>query len=323
LQLLPLTPEQIHLVLRAMKAVALANGAFSDEERALLGSVSEALRAGVDVLSIEPAEPAAVASAFRTEEERDHVIQMLVFTAMIDGDAGPAETSVIHAFADALGVEPDFIHDVRRLAAMHLNTLRLDIVRRLPPPAPGAPEAREDEGWRGLWKVFGAASRSGENPDVAWRYKSLGLLPDGTLGRAYWVHMTDRRLLFPGERGAIIPGSVHHDFTRVLCGYGTDAMGEVEMTAFTAGVMKLDDPFGMLFGTLCMVHLGEKLLLPGAAGAGVPSMRRPEIDPARVAAAFRRGLLAAVDFTDGWDYWADVARPVDELQRHYTIFTGS
>ena len=42
MQLLPLNPEQIHLVLGAMKAVALANGAFSDEEHALLSTVAAA-----------------------------------------------------------------------------------------------------------------------------------------------------------------------------------------------------------------------------------------------------------------------------------------
>ena len=43
MQLVPLTPEQIHLGLRAMKTVAVANRTLSDEERALLDAVAETL----------------------------------------------------------------------------------------------------------------------------------------------------------------------------------------------------------------------------------------------------------------------------------------
>lgn len=317
MQLLPLSPEQVRLVLRAMKTVALANESFSDEERALLEAVADALNVPVDMQALEPASIDEIARAFQSEDERRHVIQMLIFTAVIDGDASPAELVVIRSFADELGIEEDFIKDVRRLAVSHLNVLRLDIIRRLPLRGDDEPDAREDEGWIGLWKVFGAASRTGANEEIAWRHKELGLLPDGALGRAYFEHMTERKLLFPGERGAILPAQGNHDFMHVLTGYDTDPNGEIELGAFTAGMMKLEDPFGVIFGTICMAHLGDRLTSDPSSPP-----RRIEIDAERIGAAFRRGLVATVDFNHGWDYWADVRSTVEELQRRYAIFLG-
>ncbi len=319
MQLLPLSSEQISLVFRAMKAVALANGSFSDEEAALFETALSALSVTVDVQSLAPATLSDVAGAFQGAEEREHVIQMLVFTAMVDGDASEEELRVIRDFARELEISDDFIASVRRLAASHLNVLRLDMVRRLPPRAEGEPDAREGEGWRGLWKVFGAASRAGEGRALAQRHRDLVLLPEGTLGRAYWHHMSERGFLFPGERGAITPDRGLHDFMHALSEYDTTPAGETELAAFMAGLKKMEDPFALLFGTLCMAYLGEKL----AAGPSAPAAaQRSPLDPKRVGAAFRRGLFATIDLTTEWNYWDDIGAPLNEVQRRYNIADG-
>lgn len=299
-----------------MKTVALANGAFSDEERALLEAVAEALSIRADLGALDPAGPRAIAEAFEGQEERQHVLQMLVVMAMVDGDANDAEKRVIRDFARALGLDKALIERARSMAMSHLNMLRLDMVRRLPPRAEGEPESKDDEGWMGVWKVFGAASRAGVNTEMAWRHKGFGLLPDGTLGRVYWEYMTSRRFLFPGERGAILPDAGLHDFLHALTGYDTSMTGEVELAAFTAGLKKMEDPFALIFGTLCVSHLGERLVSGGAP----PS--KMELDPARVGAAFRRGLFAAPELTEEWSFLSDVERPIDELLRRYHIVEG-
>lgn len=319
MQLLPLSPEQIRLVLRAMKAVALANGSFSDEERTLFEAALAALSVAADVHALSPAEAPEIAAAFHGVEERQHVVQMLVFTAMVDGDASDAEIRVIERFAGALGIDQHFIRGVRSLAEGHLNALRLDMVRRLPPRGHDEPDAREDEGWKGLWKVFGAASRSGEDTALAQRHRDLVLLPEGTLGHAYWDHMSRRGFLFPGERGAILPRGGLHDFMHVLCEYDTTPAGETELSAFTAGLQKIEDPFALLFGTLCMAYLGERLAHGPMSGERRVDALRAPLDTKRVGAAFQRGLFATTDLTKGWDYWADVASPLIDVQRRYNI----
>ena len=310
--LLPLTPEQIHLGLRAMKTVAVANRTLSDEERELLSAVAETLGSEASAEALEPVSPEEVAEGIPDPDARNHVAQMLVFTAQIDGAVTSDELRVIDAFAGALGIESAWLDEVREAARAHLDTLRLDMVRRAPFPKGTLSETWDDSGWKGLWGLFRTASQSVEDVDLAWRHKDLGMLPEGTLGRAYWAYMTSRRFLFPGERGAVAPEGGRHDFLHVLSGYDTDAAGETEVTAFDAGMAKLEDPFGLLFGTLCMFHLGQRLRDAG-------SIERPHFDAERVGRAYRRGLLAEVNLGAGWDYWADAERPLDELRKQYNI----
>jgi tellurite resistance protein len=311
-QLLPLTSEQIHVSLCAMKTVAVANRTLSDEERALLEAVAETLGVQGSADSLEAVSPEAVAEAIPDPDARGHVAQMLVFTAQIDGAVTSDELRVIDAFAGALGVESAWLDEVRDAARRHLDTLRLDMVRRVPFPKGTLNDTWDDSGWKGLWGLFRTASQSIEDADLAWRHKALGMLPEGTLGRAYWAYMTSRRFLFPGERGAVAPEGGRHDFLHVVSGYDTDAVGETEVTAFDAGMAKLEDPFGLLFGTLCMFHLGQKL-------RGAQAIEKPRFDAERVGRAYRRGLLAEVDLGAGWDIWANIEKPLEDLRKQYNI----
>jgi hypothetical protein len=295
-----------------MKTVAVANRTLGDEERTLLEAVAETLGVEHSADSLETVGPKTIAQAFSDHDARLHVAQMLVFTAMIDGAVTSDELGVIDSFARALGVESEWIDEVRKTGGAHLETLRLDMVRRASFPKGTLQDTWDDSGWKGLWRLFRTASQSHEDHELAWRHKKLGLLPEGTLGRAYWAYMTTRRFLFPGERGAVVPDFGRHDFMHVLAGYDTDATGETEVTAFTAGMEKIEDPFALLFATMCMFHLGLKL-------RGAPAEERPTFDAARVGRAYRRGLLASVDLMEGWDYWADIERPVADLQKEYNI----
>jgi uncharacterized tellurite resistance protein B-like protein len=311
-QLLPLTPEQIHLGLCAMNTVAVANRTLGDEERTLLEAVAETLGVDTSAESLGTVEPSVVAQSFTDPDARLHVIQMLVFTAMIDGAITSDELGVIDAFARALGVETEYIDEVRKIGGAHLETLRLDMVRRTPFPKGALEDTWDQSGWKGLWRLFRTVSQSHEDHDLAWRFKRLGLLSEGTLGRSYWAYMAERRFLLPGERGSVIPDGGRHDMLHVLSGYDTDSIGETEVTAFAAGMGKIEDPFALLFGTLCMFHLGLKL-------RGAPPTEKPIFDAERVARAYRRGLLASVDLTEEWDYWADVETPVLELQKEFNV----
>lgn len=300
-----------------MKTVALSHRELGDEERTLLFSVGETLGIHTPADALETITPLELVSVFPNPDARLHVAQMLIFTALIDGTLSLEERRVIDEFAAELGVEDDYLHDFRLLATHHLDTLRRDMVRRSPFPRGTVSAGHEDhEGWRGLWQLFRAATEPPEHLENAWRFKQLGLMPEPTFGRAYWVHMTERRFLFPGERGASMPQDNPHDFLHVLSGYDTDDAGELELTAFSAGMAKLEDPFGVLFGTQCMLHLGRKLREPAASLRGAP----PSFNTDRIARAYRRGLLATADLVnDGWDIQSDLSRPLEELRREYNI----
>src|SRR5688500_7976199 len=180
-----------------MKTVTVANRTLSDEERTLLEAVAETLGVAGSAEALETVAPEKVAEAITDPDARGHVAQMLIFTAMIDGAVTSDELRVIDAFAGALGVESAWLAEGRGAARANLETLRLDMVRRVPFAKGTLEQAWDDSGWKGLWRLFRTASLSIDDVDLAWRNKSLGLLPEGTLGRAYWAHMTARRFLFP------------------------------------------------------------------------------------------------------------------------------
>lgn len=312
MQLLPMTSDQIHVGLRAMKAVAMAHVPFSDEERVLLQAVAETLGADTTADALMPVAPSEIAEAFPDAAGRRQLVQMLIFTAMVDGDTTLDELRIINEFASELGVDEAWVKGTSRLASEHLTMLRLDMLRRIPARSRATGEASGGARWKELWMALRNVAQGRDEPDLAWRFKRLGLLPDGTLGRAYWEHMTRRRLLFAGERGAIYSGVTFHDFMHVLCGYGTDPAGEMEVTAFTAGMRHFEDPFAIVFGALSMWHLGIRL-------HPIATPEELRFDSSRVRRAFQRGQATRVDLSEHWNFWAVIDHPLGELRELYNI----
>src|SRR5439155_974344 len=81
-----------------------------------------------------------------------------------------------------------------------------------------------------------AAARREEDSALAWRYRRLGLLPEGTLGREYWKYSRKNGFAMPGEIAGPDEIVVNHDLIHVLTGYDTDPPGEFEAAGFTAGI---------------------------------------------------------------------------------------
>ncbi len=142
-------------------------------------------------------------------------------------------------------------------------------------------------------------------------YKQLGLLPQGTLGREFWEHMTARKFGFPGEPGGLLELGVSHDMTHVLCGYDTDPEGETQIASFYAGYFK-EDPFSFVFMVLLMFHLGVRL-------SPIATPATMKFDPEKVLRAMKRGARLNTDLTRDWDWWQDVGRPMREVQERLGI----
>ena len=106
-----------------------------------------------------------------------------------------------------------------------------------------------------LKKILAPLFYGGEDPDVAWKYRQLGLLPEGTLGRAFWEYYTQKRFSFPGEVGSIPERMVFHDFAHILSGYDTDPQGEIQQAAFQAGFIR-ENGFVFLLFVILYFHWG-------------------------------------------------------------------
>lgn len=311
--LLSIEPGPARVALRAMKMVADANGTVADRESALMSAVANALGIALDAEPLAPVTPDDVARAFPDPLWRRRVVQAMVATSMIDGEVIAGEHRIIERFATALDIDDPWVRNLERVVEGDLLRLRVDIVRRMPFARQLVKEMWDEKGIRGLYHLFNVVrSKGNPDPELAWRYKQLGLLSENTLGRHFWVHMTERKLPFPGEPGGFLEELVQHDLTHVLTGYDTDPAGEAQVAAFNAG-FKHEDPFAPLFMVLTMFQLGLHTL-------PVVQPAKLQIDPDALVRAMARGAAANQDPTEkGWDYWPLMPLPLDEARARLGI----
>jgi hypothetical protein len=299
-------------LLRALKTVALANGELADLERDLL-EAARVLLAPADPHALDelaPIAPAELAAEVASPAARLGVLQACLLMAVADGDASKDEWAVLHGYRDALGVDEPRMTVFEHLAKGRRNLAQVEMLRRLAGPV--LKKAYERRGLLGLYRfVRNAKGKLEEDRALAWRYRKLGLLPEGTLGREYWKYSRQNEFAFPGEITGPDEMVVNHDLIHVLTGYGTDPASEFEAGAFTAGVSR-QDPYSFLFFVMLQFHMGMKLSPVGTSERGY-------FPPARLLAALDRGAACTVDLTAGWDHWMVIERPVAELCEAYNI----
>lgn len=304
--------------MRALREVAAADGRFEARERRLIEAVARALgAAGVDPPRLEelaPITPEEVAASVPDPIVRERIVQAQIVMSLIDGDPDERELEVVRRFARGLGVDEPRVANLRQLVGHHDLILRLDLNRRSRMTRDAVAHAYREHGLRGAWAsiVPFVAPTLGHDAALAARYRALGALPEGTFGRAYFDHMTERGFTFPGEPGGFPEVFIKHDCCHVLGGYDTDPTGECEVVAFICGFMKAD-PFWYLFMVLVHMHLGIETFTNNPLG-------KDAFDPDRVLAALARGHDVKSDlYEPGYDWWPLFPRPLDEVRRELGI----
>ena len=303
-----LSAEEVPAALGALREVALANGSVTDAERAMLELLAEVHGVKLDLDRLPSGDPAAVASVVVDPHRRKRLFQMAVVMSMVDGEVAPGQERAVQALSKALEIDDGSLRVLRDVVkSSHLLT-RVHLTRRL--MGPFAAEAHEKEGLAGVRKLLSPMLGGGEDAAVAWRYKRLGLLPQGTLGRAFWEHNTSRQFSFPGEPNGIPERMVFHDFGHVLAGYDTDAEGEIQQGAFQAGFVR-NDGFSFLLFVIVQFHMGIKVTPVAAPRSGLFDVRK-------VLRAAQRGAACREDLST-WDHWKWVERPLDEVRHEFAI----
>jgi hypothetical protein len=295
--------------LRALRDVLASNRTITPAERRFLEVIAELHGSSVQVDALQGIELSELARAIAGPHQRKRVVQLAVIAAMVEGEVSEAESAAVRQLAHALDVDEASLKVLEEIAGKHRLLTRFDMMRRIMGPVAG--RAYQEEGLSGVRKLgalFGAGS---DDPDTAWKYKSLGLLPAGTFGRAFWEHCTSRRFAFPGEPGGIPERPVFHDFGHVLSGYDTNAAGEIQQGAFQAGFIR-QDGFAFLMFVVIQFHLGIKITPIAAGETGL-------FDVAKVLRAAQRGAACKVDLSDHWDPFAVAQRPLEALRAEYGI----
>ncbi|HET7294971.1 MAG TPA: hypothetical protein VFM88_21310 [Vicinamibacteria bacterium] len=308
MDLVVLNEQETPFALRALHGVVASNGTITPAERRFIEVVAELHGTSVDAALLPGIEPGEVAEAITQPHQRKRVVQLAAIAAMVEGDVTTAEAAAVKALAAALDVEEAGLRVLASMAGDHQLLTRLDMMRRI--MGKYGTKAYKEEGLAGVHKmmaIFGA----GGDPQVAWKYKQLGLLPEGTLGREFWEHCTRNRFSVPGEKGGIPERMVFHDFGHVLAGYDTRPESEIQQGAFQAGFVR-EDGFAFLMFVIIQFHLGVKVTPVTDGFVGL-------FDAVKVLRAAQRGAACKVDLSDHWDPFAVADAPLEQLRAEYGI----
>lgn len=226
--------EQAYWGLRAMKTIAMADGALKEPERHMLESVQRVIGTTYEIDELAPITPLELAQAFPDPQLRKQLVQGLIVVSLIDGKPNAQETALVEQFAQALEVNVLEVKNLRRVLNVEVLQLRLDLVRRFW-LRPKVEEIWDKEGVKGLYKFVRGMMGKYENKELAARYQDLEHYPAGSLGRSYWEYCRKNGFALPGEKGGAPEQILFHDCAHLLSGYGTASEEEVQVACFSDG----------------------------------------------------------------------------------------
>jgi hypothetical protein len=284
--------HELPTVMRALRTALAPSGALDARERSFLDTYAHIT--GCAAPNADPVPIAAHDVVIVGAHPRKRLVQLAALAVLLARPVKPDSLAYLKALAGALATHDPVIDVLDALIRGRRRTVRLLAMRR------GLrvmfKEAWLAEGPWGMLRLFGAmALRAAVNKDQLWHYKRLGLLPDGTLGREYWKHMTEVGFGFPGDVGGIAASVAYHDIAHVLAEHDTTPLGEIQQGSFQGGNRREDGFFFIQFVVL-QFHQGIKIT-PGAPPAV------GQFDPAKVLWAIHRGACCNVDMTHQWNYW--------------------
>jgi hypothetical protein len=299
---------ELPIVMRTLRTALRPDGPLQTEERAFLDTYARIV--GIDAPPPDLALVAAAEVHVGAPHARKRLVQLAALAVLLGRPVRAGSLRFLRELARQLGTHDSVIDVIEALH--HGRPLRARMIAMRRAFRVMLKEAYLAEGAAGVARLFAAMwFRATVNKDRLIRYKQLGLLPDGTLGREYWKHMTLRGFGFPGEPGGIAGSVSYHDVVHVLAGHDTNPEGEIQQGAFQAGNRREDGFFFLQF-VILQFHHGIKITPVSEAEVG-------HFDPARVLWAIHRGASCPVDTTHQWNYWPLMALPLDEARARCAV----
>lgn len=311
-------PPAVALVgLRALKAVATADGPIRPAQRALLEAACDVvLRISADIDTLPPVPPAELAAGFPDPALRRQFVDGMLVVALADGVPSRQTSATVAAYAEALGVDGPELGDLRRLTEHDMLLFKRDFLRRSQ-VGDIMRDQLDQHGILGLAKGLLGLRGLVEDADLAARYQAWERLPDGSLGRALHDYYRGNGFAMPGERFGFPEAGVYHDFSHVLAGYSTRPEGEIEVASFTAGYKKRRPFYVVLFAVLTF-STGVDMRPSGTQHPSRGLLAEPGM-ARRMFAALERGSRMTLDLADKWDYWPVVGLPIEEARQRLGI----
>jgi hypothetical protein len=298
-------PEQLPLVLGALRAVALANESFTPAEAALLEGLAQLHGRRIVADELRHVTPEELARVVGDPHRRKRAVQLAIIMSLVEGKPDEASSRPVRALAAALGVSEPGVRVLDEVSRSRAMLARLDMVRRV------QRFVRRNGGPRFVSVAIPTLLGLAHDPELAARYYALANYPEGSLGRALFRHFYDNDFAMPGEKGGLPELMLFHDVGHVVSGYGVDPHGEIQQAAFQAGYAR-DDGFTFLLFGILQFHLGLRIT-PVARG------EHGHFDVPEVLRALARGAACSVDFSDHFDFFRYAAEPLDDLRARWGV----
>jgi hypothetical protein len=296
-------PHELPTVMRVLRTALEPTDSLWTRERAFLDTYAHIV--GFE-LPIDTPEPIGAADVhIDSPHARKRLVQLVALAVLLNRPVKRAAFEFLKALAGQLAVRDGVIAVIEALLAQRHVLVRLLVMRRVMRVM--LKEALAAEGPMGIVRLFAAMFfKAAVNKDEVWKYKRLGLLPEGTLGREYWKHMTTVGFGFPGEPAGIVASVAYHDVAHVMAENEPTPSGEIQQGSFQGGNRREDGFFFIQF-VILHFHHGVRITPGAPPEAG-------HYDPEAVLWAIHRGAKCSVDMTHQWDFWPLMALPIDEAR---------
>jgi len=226
--------------------------------------------------------------------KRKRLVQLAGLAVLAGNPVSPASVAFLQALARQLETRDSVVDVATALAHGRRQVARFIAMRRSMRAL--LTETYRSAGIHGVLRLIGAMfiKHAGDGARLL-AYRQLESLPEGTLGREYWKHLTANGFAFPGEPGGIAESVAYHDVAHVLAEHDTTPEGEIQQGAFQAGNRREDGFFFVLFVTL-QFHHGVRCTPVAPPSTGL-------FDPERILWAIHRGAQCRIDMTHQWNFW--------------------
>jgi hypothetical protein len=307
--------EHSRVLLGAVTNVIAADGVAGEAGRRLLEMAGRELEQPVP-RSERPATDTNALTSWRSPSGRRWLVDAAVVAACIDGEVTRTKQAEVERLASVLAVASPWVRWLDAVRRRRIGAVRRALYLRSPDARRVLARTWAEEGLLGIWRALRFVLGLHRDPTLAARFRALGELAPGSVGRSLFDDFSARGLSFPGERGGLPERMFHHDLMHVVNGYGTDPSGECELAGFYAGFVSSfggGDGFTFIATALATFHLGlpvSPAIVHPATGA---------FDPARVMAAFDRGRCLQVDIMGAWDYWPLMPLTVEQARARLGI----
>jgi hypothetical protein len=313
----PPDAEEILAVSRGIATAVAPPSGLTEVQVAVLHAITKALTdVSVDYRDLEPLGPDELARvlAGHGPEYRQRIVHHMVLGELVLRPIPREVAQSVATYAQALGIDDDFVRVARRYAQGAFGLAWVDLRRS------GFTDRWDETTTDVLHTSVGFDNPfdyTPADPALEASWAAFAELPPETLGRQIWEMYDLRGFELPGNAKGASAFIAQHDFVHVLADYGTNLEGELETFAL---VGRADpDPKGFAW-LATMVGLFETGYVH-AQGFFQIDVRERKLQGTgmgtRLADAIRRGKAVAEHFgTDLFtvDFHALAERDVDEVR---------